>query len=167
MIHGELKRAVREWDPLREPGKFVREMAAWKLVIQTVVDSPHHTFDRAVVDVLMPKLRRCIAGSWNVFQPSPVVSLLHRWNSILSDPMYDMVMTQLIVPKLQRSLEHWKGGPRGDPPLHVWLLPWAKILGAGGFQPLSDSARLKLSSALSQWQPGDESAQKSLGTRRL
>jgi len=161
MIHGELKSAVEAWDPLTDPSHLVGEMAAWRLVIQTVADSPHHTFDRAMLDVMLPKFRRCIAGSWDVFQPSQVVSLLHHWNEVLSDGVYDMIMTQLIVPKLQRSLEHWNAR-NGDVPLHVWLLPWSRILDRSSFLSLSDTARLKLSSSLGTWQPSDETAKSSL-----
>ena len=70
--------------------------------------------------------------------------------------MWNNVLDQLVLPKLQNGVELWDPLTDGVP-LHSWLHPWLPYLGQQ-LEIVYPTIRNKLASALTAWHPSDLSA---------
>lgn len=70
--------------------------------------------------------------------------------------LHVQVVQQQVCLQLARAVESWE--PRSETvALHAWLHPWLPYLG-NRMEDLYPSIRFKLSTALQQWHPSDQSA---------
>ncbi|ORZ14848.1 GC-rich sequence DNA-binding factor-like protein-domain-containing protein [Lobosporangium transversale] len=111
----------------------------------------------------LPKVRSAINNEWNARDCDPVIELLEAWAPpILPEFIYDNIITQLILPKLQKEVDIWN--PRDSLMLHTWIHPWLPVLGQPLMdQELFDTVRRKLASGLKAWNVLDPSALHILG----
>ena len=83
-------------------------------------------YDRLQWEVLMPRLRQTLS-TWSPRNCSPLIELLDVWRPLLSDWVYDNILDQLVMPKLQSEVEAWD--PTTDTvPIHRWIHPWLPLM---------------------------------------
>lgn len=82
---------------------------------------------------------------------------MEEWEPVLPRFIYENIIYQLILPKINRAVSDWN--PRTDPiMIHSWIHPWFTTLKPWRLAELFTSIRHKLSIVLRQWHPSDESA---------
>ncbi|KAG0339325.1 hypothetical protein BG004_006867 [Podila humilis] len=108
--------------------------------------------------IWLPKVRSAINNQWNIRDCDPIIDLLEAWAPPLL-PLFiqDNIVTQLIMPKLQKEVELWS--PKDALMLHTWVHPWLPIIGEARLeQELFGDIRRKLASGLTAWTVLDPSA---------
>lgn len=74
----------------------------------------------------MPKLRQTLS-SWSPRNCNPVIELLDVWKSLLSEWVFNNILDQLVMPKLQSEVDAWD--PTTDTvPIHRWIHPWLPLM---------------------------------------
>ncbi|KAF9949627.1 hypothetical protein BGZ70_001695, partial [Mortierella alpina] len=105
----------------------------------------------------LPKVRSAINNKWNPQDCDPVIELLEAWAPPLL-PLFiqDNIITQLVLPKLQKEVDRWN--PRDSLMLHTWIHPWLPVLGGARLdQELFGDIRRKLAAGLVAWNVLDPS----------
>ncbi|KAF9290846.1 hypothetical protein BGZ68_005918 [Mortierella alpina] len=105
----------------------------------------------------LPKVRSAINNKWNPQDCDPVIELLEAWAPPLL-PLFiqDNIITQLVLPKLQKEVDRWS--PRDSLMLHTWIHPWLPVLGEARLdQELFGDIRRKLAAGLAAWNVLDPS----------
>lgn len=83
-------------------------------------------YDRLQWEVFMPRLRQTLS-TWLPRNCSPLIELLDVWRPLLSEWVYDNILDQLVMPKLQSEVEAWD--PTTDTvPIHRWIHPWLPLM---------------------------------------
>ncbi len=84
-------------------------------------------YDRLIWEVWMPRLRHTII-SWSPKLCLPLIDLLNVWCQLLPPWVFDNILNQLVLPRLQREVSEWD--PTSDPvPIHSWIHPWLPLMG--------------------------------------
>jgi tuftelin-interacting protein 11 len=81
--------------------------------------------------------------------------LWYSKTKILPSWLFANIITQLVLPKLEKCLDNWNT-KRDGVGLHAWLFPWFSLLG-DALEPIWISVRRKLQNHLMDWDPKDES----------
>ena len=103
----------------------------------------------------MPSVRAATAA-WNTREYDKLIGFLEVWKDIIPRWMWNNILDQLILPKLQDNVEKWD--PLTDRiPIHSWLHPWLPYLGQQ-LEIVYPTIRNKLSTCLTNWHPSDSSA---------
>ncbi|WFD32355.1 hypothetical protein MSPP1_003400 [Malassezia sp. CBS 17886] len=152
-----LRRTLATWDPLRAPGDFTAELGAWLPLLRgadAAADAtPHMTpFESVLWNVWMPVVRHALTNAWDPQDAAPAASLVEAWRGILPPFLYENILDQLVLPKLQRAVQAWS--PRSATPLAVMVLPWLPLCGTRLDAVLGD-ARAQWRSVLSAWRVAD------------
>ena len=179
-IHPQFRKAMLEWQPLEDPTYLVSYIERLKhcLGIQAHAEdtalltrngdfsarrnrkstSPYETM---IYKFLFPRLRGVITTTWNVEDPTPLVTLLDIWQPILPPFVLSHIIDQLVLPRLRQRLSEWKPRRSGrinnhsqSQPPHIWIFPFLHYLPPYQLDPASPdglvaSARRKLRSLLS------------------
>ncbi|KAJ3328027.1 Tuftelin-interacting protein 11, partial [Kappamyces sp. JEL0680] len=96
-------------------------------------------------------------NDWDPRDPDKVIELLDFYRqSILPEWLFSNIAIQLILPKLERSVDAWNFKKDGYS-LHVWLFPWLPLLG-DTLMPLWQVVRRRLQLHLREWNPAQEHA---------
>nr|ABC69931.1 STIP [Ciona savignyi] len=163
MVHPLISKYLANWNPLIKPSYGINEMKRWKLLLELDKSSftMQNVFEETVVfqhmmwEVWMPVVRSAIR-SWDPHDAEPILNLIEQWMPILPAWMLDNLLTQLVLPQLQKEVDCWD--PLTDPiPLHSWIHPWLPHM-KERLEPLYGPIRHKLSMALQMWHPRDPSA---------
>lgn len=86
-----------------------------------------------------------------------MIALLDAWAPLLPSWILDNVLEQIVMSKLTSAVGDWD--PLTDTiPIHIWIQPWAGILGSKMEANIYPTIREKLSKALKAWNPEDRSA---------
>ena len=148
-----LRRVLVDWRPLEAPHAFTSTLAQWLPLLQRTEPSGVMTpFESVLWNVWMPKIRSTVTGMWDVHDPAAGIALVEAWRDVLPAFLYDNILEQLVLPKLQRAVQQWT--PRDRVPLHVLLLPWLPVGGAR-MDALLAEARQQWRSALTAWRVPD------------
>ncbi|OBZ82830.1 Cell division control protein 45, partial [Choanephora cucurbitarum] len=114
-------------------------------------------FETMMNTLWLSKIRSAINNQWDVHHPEPIIQLMEAWEPLLPRFIYENIIHQLILPKLNRAVSEWN--PRTDPiMINSWIHPWFPVLKAWRLSELFSSIRQKMAVVLRQWHPSDESA---------
>ncbi|KAI9246197.1 GC-rich sequence DNA-binding factor-like protein-domain-containing protein [Sporodiniella umbellata] len=167
-----MKYKSMHWNLLEEPTWGLLDIKRWKKLLPSNDDDAaewgwtrRETSERLLLTpyeamihtVWLSKVRSTINNQWDVHSPEPLIVLLEEWEPVLPRFIFENVINQLLLPKLQRAVEAWN--PKTDKVMiHTWIHPWIPLLKLWRLSELSTLIRQKLSVVLRQWHPSDESA---------
>ncbi|KAF9433130.1 hypothetical protein BGZ76_009842 [Entomortierella beljakovae] len=181
-IQDGFRKLLKDWDVLKNPTLGAKIFRHWPKLIRTskvayVNDRETGNFygskpaqqeemtayESLLNQYWLPKVRSAINNEWNPQDCDPVIDLLEAWESpLLPEFIRDNIVTQLVMPKLQREVEKWT--PRDSLMLHTWIHPWLPALGQPILnQELFGSIRRKLARGLEAWNVLDPSGLYVLG----
>lgn len=158
------------WDPMKEVGRGMEEMKAWRDVLlgkgTGKADSGPFAFGagdddadpmtRLLAEPVIQPLRAALTTRWDPRDPEPALRFFETWDGVLPDATAEGLFHGTVFPKLQQAVDTWD--PTKDPvPIHTWTHPWLPYLGAA-MDPLWAPIRHKLTNALVAWHPSDGSA---------
>lgn len=155
-----VRRAVAQWNPLRDPSGLVSTLRGWKQALKvnaadetSQVQKPMTPYESLLWNVWLPKVRTCINNEWSPEDPTPAVKFYETWAGFLPGFVRDNILDQLIIPKINRAIASW------DPKhptvsLQRLVFPWLPHLGLR-VEDVLDDARRKLRSFLRHWAPAD------------
>lgn len=108
------------------------------------LDRPSKTatpYESLIYNLWLPKVRSAINNQWDVHDPSPVLSLMDAWGSLLPPFIHVNILDQLVMPKLKAAITEWnprlesanssssrKKRSAPTPPPHLWIFPWLPLL---------------------------------------
>ncbi|CAO3644115.1 unnamed protein product [Mucor hiemalis] len=162
------------WNVLEEPNWGVIDVKRWKRLLTSnddedaergwtssrqqqksnLICTPYETMMNTI---WLSKVRSAINNQWDIHDPDPIIQLMEEWEPVLPRFIYENIIYQLILPKINRAVSDWN--PRTDPiMIHSWIHPWFTTLKPWRLAELFTSIRHKLSIVLRQWHPSDESA---------
>ncbi|KAF9585897.1 hypothetical protein BGW38_000168 [Lunasporangiospora selenospora] len=183
-IQESFKRLLKDWDVLSTPTLGAGLFKKWQKLLRTsrvvyedtrgpVYDArdgaslfgghkqQQHEAMSAYESLLnqhwLPKVRSALNNRWDPRDCDSVIELLEAWAPPLL-PMFiqDNIVTQLIMPKLQKQVDQWT--PRDELMLHTWIHPWLPVLGQARLeQELFAEVRRKLATGLTSWSALDPS----------
>lgn len=162
-----LTQLLANWRPLEDPTLGIAEFTRWRhlleseqqkrnVVFQASGGSSSDPYVQLCSALVMPKLNRVVTNDWEPRNPEPMLQFMELWVPLLPGALQQQVLESLIFPKLCRAVEQWE--PRTETvAVHAWLHPWLPYLGPR-MDELYPTIRFKLSAALQQWHPSDQSA---------
>lgn len=179
-IHPLFKVAMQEWDPLQQPIHVAVYIQRLRQIFGIKPDSSSNAvalqndvqysraqsksttpYETMIYTLWLPQIRSTIANDWDVYDPSPLISLVEAWQSILPPFILANVIDQLVVQRLTQAVAAWK--PRSThkrsrhvQPPHIWLFPWLQYLDEQHTDPKSPTGLLadvkrKFKTVLSTW----------------
>jgi len=86
-------------------------------------------YESLLFHAVLPKIRSTINNSWTPFDPQPVIVLIETWETLLPGFIYNMILEQVVIPKLHRAIDHWNPRRTQDS-VHLWIFPWLPHLGS-------------------------------------
>ena len=180
-IHPLFKASMSEWEPLLDPSStvFWIERLRSKLGIQpqnegtelALQDSHQQVsskskstslYETMIYSLWLPPVRSAITNDWDINEPSPLITLIQTWRSLLPPFVLSSVLNQLIVRRLSSALSKWKPQSKTSKnflqshPPHIWLFPWLQYLDEQHTDPKSHTGlmadvRRKFKSIFSTW----------------
>lgn len=169
-IHPLFRQAMDEWDPLKDPSYLVsnirrlQPLLARKNGEESMRRQSTSPYETMIYTLWLPHIRSTLVNHWDVFDPSPAISLIAAWKDILPSFVYANILDQVIVPKLTSALKGW--APRSSSRRHKsshdssrfpwWLFSWLQYLDERHTDPkqatglLSDAKR-KFRKVLDTW----------------
>lgn len=173
------KTFISGWDPLLEPARFVVQLQRLDAILgirrarpsslhDTGLDVPDrdktmNAYEAMIYTIWLPKVRTVVVNQWEPTDSTPMIDLIRNWRGVLPQPVYDVVVNQLVVQRLSDTLKAWKPGHhrkerKSSPELHTWLFPWLEYLDDYHLDPRSSAGlladvRRKLRSYFDTWNP--------------
>ncbi|OAF70551.1 hypothetical protein A3Q56_01705 [Intoshia linei] len=145
------------WNILEAPTMyydiFFQLYENWK-----IEKSPLNTcYDELVWNIFFKKFTETIR-TWNpVVYSEPVFILVRDYKNIISEPIYDHMVNDYILPQLLNYIHNWN--PTLDKvPIHEWTIIWKDILDAPQMNQIEELIQQKLANILKNWRPHDHSA---------
>lgn len=159
-VHPFFRQAIEGWQPLEDPklsgvasDGFVSallsirellgmtpESTSSSLTVQNLcLNNSHATrahkttpYESLIFIVWLPKVRSAITNSWDVHDPSPLLSLLDLWTPLIPTFVWTQILEHLILRKLDEAIANWnpKKRLRTSSLPHLWLFPWLQYLPA-------------------------------------
>ena len=174
-----VKDLLNDWNPLHDELNWLSEFKKWKKAFimneteeekqqKQLIKSKHDEdfepsqsnnkdneqlimtpYESLIWNCWLPRVRASLINEWNANEPHIAVKIIDNWYPILPKFVFDNVMDQLILPKVQKSVDDWK--PSHPKPLHAFIFPWLPFVQDRLSQVL-DSSKRKLRSWLKGWQ---------------
>ncbi|KAF8963839.1 hypothetical protein BGZ46_000883 [Entomortierella lignicola] len=169
-VQDSFKRLLKDWDVLKNPTLGAGIFRQWRKLVRTskvVYTNDRETgsfygskpslpeqmtaYESLLNQYWLPKVRSAINNDWNPRDCDPVIDLLEAWASpLLPEFIRDNIITQLIMPKLQKEVEQLS--PRDSLMLYIWIHPWLPVLGQARLdQELFGTVRRKLAKGFEAW----------------
>ncbi|XP_055642290.1 septin-interacting protein 1 [Toxorhynchites rutilus septentrionalis] len=150
---------LKEWNPFIDPTRHLDLFKRWRSILGSSDTEKRNLLDPycgLVWSGVIPSIRSA-ASAWDPRIHQPMIALLDAWAPLLPSWILDNVLEQIVMSKLNAAVTEWD--PLTDTiPIHVWIQPWAGILGSKMEQNIYPTIREKLSKALKAWNPEDRSA---------
>ncbi|XP_001842208.2 septin-interacting protein 1 [Culex quinquefasciatus] len=151
---------LKEWNPFVDPTRHLELFKRWRTILGSSSDSEKRNlldpYSALVWSGVIPSVRT-VATTWDPRIHQPMIALLDAWAPLLPAWILDNVLEQIIMSKLTAAVTEWD--PLTDHiPIHIWIQPWAGILGSKMEETIYPTIREKLSKALKAWNPEDRSA---------
>ncbi|XP_039287285.1 tuftelin-interacting protein 11 [Nilaparvata lugens] len=159
-----IKDQLSTWSVLQQPCAPLGVFGRWQqLLSPPTAGNMHftadhnHSYHKLVWDAWMPSIRIAVS-TWNCRDYSRMLELVEAWRGVIPGWTLDNIISDLIVPKLQREVDDWN--PVQDTiPIHTWIHPWLPLIGTKALETsVFPTIRHKLSVALVNWHPSDPSA---------
>ncbi|XP_058818106.1 septin-interacting protein 1 [Topomyia yanbarensis] len=150
---------LKEWNPFIDPTLHLDLFKRWRSILGSSDTEKRNLLDPysgLIWSGVIPSIRSA-ATAWDPRIHQPMIALLDAWAPLLPSWILDNVLEQITMNKLNAAVTEWD--PLTDTiPIHVWIQPWAGILGAKMEENIYPTIREKLSKALKAWNPEDRSA---------
>ncbi|EGX95518.1 G-patch domain-containing protein [Cordyceps militaris CM01] len=168
----------RDWDPLKEPGKFATELTGLTGILvgqdqqngainrngNTIRDDQgvyrRHKKGTSAYETLMYKswLPQVLAAvrSWDAITPGPLLEVIESWDALLP-PFVRAQAMEGITRKLDATLSDWnpRVAKQSHQLPHMWLFPWLPHLPAYHLDPrgtgLVSDVRRKFRQLIDAW----------------
>ncbi len=179
-IHPFLASATQGWQPLEDPnlGNFATDLVEIKnlLGIQTKTanggivskwghgegDSSSHfpvrsttPYESMIYKLIFPKLATAISQTWNVYDATPLLAVLDRWEPLFPAFVRSQLLEQ-VVRRLENAIASWKPKKERSTLPHLWLFPWLQHLPPHHLEPkgtgLVSDVRRKFRQTIDTWQ---------------
>lgn len=87
-------------------------------------------YESLMYNIWFPKVRSAITNTWDVHDPSSLLTFLDHWTPLLPPFIKSQILEQLIVRKLDDAIQSWnpKKRSRTSTLPHLWLFPWLPYL---------------------------------------
>ncbi len=163
-VHPFLRLAVEGWQPLDDPklsgvasNGFVSALTSIRHLVGMSADIKPHSllvaslnihrahkttpYESLMYTVWFPKVRSAITNTWDVHDPSSLLTLLDLWTPLLPAFIKSQILDNLVVRKLDEALQSWnpKKRSRTSQLPHLWLFPWFPYLPAHHLDSRSSS----------------------------
>ena len=142
-----IKQLMLDWDPLTDAtlNGLTRHLKSWHSILrirtkgqleEEIEAEPsfahHHNkappYESLLYHLIIPKLRSSINNTWTPYDPQPVITLLESWDPIFPGWIHNLLLEQVILPKLRSAIDHWNPR-RTKESVHLWIFPWLPYLG--------------------------------------
>ncbi|KAJ1327941.1 tuftelin-interacting protein 11 [Microdochium nivale] len=158
-IHPFLRDAVQGWQPLEDPklGNFAENLIDVRGILglkktadvrnavsrweNGVVDGTHRHHQRSttpyesmIYKLVFPKLVTTISQTWDVFEPTPLLAVLERWQLLFPGFVHAQIIEQ-VIRRLNDAIASWKPRKKQHSLLHLWLFPWLEHLPSHHLDP--------------------------------
>jgi len=173
------KKFISLWHPFEEPLRFVPYLVRLRAILgisqgsdDTVLVDEHglpgrqklcSPYESLIYSHWLPKVRTVVVNDWDATDPTPMLTLMSGWKEVLPALAYDIVVNQLVVPKLSAAIQAWqphavRAGRRTSAEPHTWLFPWLEHLDEYHLDPKSSNGLLaevkrRFRTAFSNWDP--------------
>ncbi|CRG84797.1 hypothetical protein PISL3812_01992 [Talaromyces islandicus] len=143
-IHPPFRKAVEEWEPLKDPTYLVAQLRR----LLPLFSRPHPengeerqrqsttSYETLIYSIWLPRVRSVLLNEWDVYEPSPATSLIVAWKDVIPSFVYASVLDQVVVPKLSTAIKEWR--PRSSRRHQTsaqqgsrfpwWLFTWLQYL---------------------------------------
>ncbi|KAI9800708.1 MAG: hypothetical protein M1825_004030 [Sarcosagium campestre] len=162
------KTAMAHWTPLQDPAgvvSYIRRLRRLLGIASSQPDAKQLTlrreddslarrhrkgstpYETMMYSAWIPKIRSLVTNEWNVYEPSPLISLVEAWRDVLPGFIYHNLVDQLIVQRLSSAVSEWnprlsnRKRRKTDLP-HIWLFPWLQFLDERHMNPTSPDGLL-------------------------
>ncbi|XP_062546790.1 septin-interacting protein 1 [Armigeres subalbatus] len=150
---------LKEWNPFIDPTLHLDLFKRWRSILGSSDTEKRNLLDPysgLIWSGVIPSIRSA-ATTWDPRIHQPMIALLDAWAPLLPSWILDNVLEQIVMNKLTTAVGEWD--PLTDTiPIHIWIQPWAGILGSKMESNIYPTIREKLSKALKAWNPEDRSA---------
>ncbi|XP_065075830.1 septin-interacting protein 1 [Ochlerotatus camptorhynchus] len=150
---------LKEWNPFVDPTLHLDLFKRWRSILGCSDTEKRNLLDPysgLVWSGVIPSIRSA-ATTWDPRLHQPMIALLDAWAPLLPSWILDNILEQIVMSKLTSAVGDWD--PLTDTiPIHIWIQPWAGILGSKMEVSIYPTIREKLSKALKAWNPEDRSA---------
>ena len=170
-IHPLFRVAMQDWQPLEYPTNLVTYLQRLQQILgvpesackneNTILlfqgEDLYHPRSRAnkstscyetlIYTLWLPPVRTAITTTWDVYNPSPLITLLISWRPLLPPFVLSSLIDHLIPRRLTSAISAWKPARSGkissstsnSSPPHLWLFPWLPHLSDTNTSPISSS----------------------------
>jgi tuftelin-interacting protein 11 len=150
-VHPFLSRAMEGWQPLEDPklNGLVPQLYKIRHVLGVKTRSREikrqktkstTTYETMIYKLAFPKIVSAINNSWNVHDPTPLLTLLEVWDDLLPPFVRSLLLDQAVLGKLNDGVSSWNPRKRRSHELpHLWLFPWLQYLPAHHADPKSST----------------------------
>ncbi|KAI8625058.1 TFP11-domain-containing protein [Xylariaceae sp. FL1651] len=158
-IHPFLVNAAQGWQPLNDPklGNFTSDLLQIRRILglrkknangdviskldYAAIDGTtlfHVTattpYESMIYKLVFPKLVTTISQTWDVYDPSPLLAVLDRWEQLLPAFVRSQLLEH-VVRKLDSTIKNWKPKKERSKLPHLWLFPWLQHLPPHHLEP--------------------------------
>jgi tuftelin-interacting protein 11 len=162
-VHPFLRQATEGWQPLEDPKltnvapqlfKIRHILGATSIEGKYVTgqdylvnDGSHRihaksttAYESTIYKIIFPKIVSAINQSWDVYDPTPLLSFFEAWEGLLPSFVRSQILNQGVVGKLNEAVSSWNPRKRRTYELpHLWLFPWLQYLPAHHADPKSST----------------------------
>ena len=118
-------------------------------------------FGEIIENALFPTIRSYVVNVWKPETDDALVDFFDKNKELIPTKVRTLLFDTCLLPKLGKAVDAWD--PLNDKmPIHFWIHPWLPVLGKEKLSTLWKPIQYKVSQALQQWEPADESALKLL-----
>lgn len=180
-IHPFLANATQGWQPLEDPnlGNFATDLVGIKKLLGLqnktanggavtkwnhgeVENSSSHfhvrsttPYESMIYKLVFPKLVTTISQTWDVYNVTPLLTVLERWEP-LSPAFVRSQLLEQVVRRLESAITSWKPKKERSTLPHLWLFPWLQHLPPHHLEPkgtgLVSDVRRKYRQMIDTWQ---------------
>lgn len=144
-IHPLFRRAVENWEPLKDPSYLVDCIRrVHPLLTRRRQDVPEFEesrrqsttpYETMIYSIWLPRVRSALLNDWSVHDPTPATSLIVEWKEVVPEFVYAGLLDQVVVPKLSSAIKEWKprssrrhGSSSESSRFPWWLFSWLQYL---------------------------------------
>jgi tuftelin-interacting protein 11 len=162
-VHPFLRQATEGWQPLEDPKLTVMAPQLFKIrhilgansadvksltgQEYLVNDGSHRihaksttAYESMIYKIIFPKIVSAINQTWNVYDPTPLLSFFEAWEHLLPSFVRSQILNQAVVGRLNDAVSSWNPKKRRTHELpHLWLFPWLQYLPAYHADPKSST----------------------------
>ncbi|KAI0466113.1 GC-rich sequence DNA-binding factor-like protein-domain-containing protein [Xylaria cf. heliscus] len=180
-IHPFLANATQGWQPLEDPnlGNFATDLVGIKRLLglqnktangyavtkwdhgEVDNNSTHFhvrsttPYESMIYKLVFPKLATAISQTWDVYDATPLLAVLDRWEPLFP-PFVRSQLLEQVARRLESAIAGWKPKNERSTLPHLWVFPWLQHLPPHHLEPkgtgLVSDVRRKYRQMIDTWQ---------------